>query len=394
MSENFKLRLSRWDYATYLGYAGYASGSVIIPMVLVAMSGELGMDYAAGGALHLIRSAVMVVSMLLSGWVAGMAGKPRTLGSAMLLIAAGLLVCSFVSGYLPLAGAIVLIGLGNGLFESLATGFAQDLHVGNNPGRYINITHSFGPLGILLAVMGTGLFLENSGQWRIPVMVTAGVLLMPAVLFFGRSGCRELKFSRPVSFRMSAVPLRDPRFLIFLAALFLAGGSEHCFTFWLPSLIELELAGNGVLCGTGVALFAAGMFVGRFASGICSNVKPSVLIFSCALFCAAVSLAVPQISSKYTLMFILPLLGVATGPLWPNLQYFCCSTLKEYDPTTLYILLPLFGIPGCGFFTWLLGVIGEYTGLRNGFYVVFLCNLMIAVLVLISVKLQDNREKI
>ena len=129
MSENFKLRLSRWDYATYLGYAGYASGSVIIPMVLVAMSGELGMDYAAGGALHLIRSAVMVVSMLLSGWVAGMAGKPRTLGSAMLLIAAGLLVCSFVSGYLPLAGAIVLIGLGNGLFESLATGFAQDLHV-------------------------------------------------------------------------------------------------------------------------------------------------------------------------------------------------------------------------------------------------------------------------
>lgn len=393
MSKKSALKLSRFDYATYLGYAGYASGSVIIPMVLVAISGELGMDLASGGALHLIRSGVMIFSMILSGWAAERFGKKSVLGWAMLLIAAGLMLCSTASGYCLLAGAIILIGLGNGFFESLATGFTQDLHADDNPGRYINITHSFWPLGILLTVMGAGIFMEYNGQWRIPVITAAALLLIPCILFL----CRAKKTSsktQKFQFSKAAAPLKNPRFLIFLAALFLAGGSEHCFTFWLPSMIELELAGNGILCGAGVALFAAGMFTGRLLSGFCGNLRPATQIALCALFCAAVSLAIPQISSKYTLLLILPLLGIATGPLWPNLQYFCTSTLKEYDPTVLYILMPLFGIPGCGFFTWLLGLVGKHTGLRNGFYIVSLCNLMIALLVWISVKLQDKKEKI
>ncbi len=392
MSEISKHRLSFEDYATWLGYAGYASGSVIIPMVLVCMSGELGMDYASGGALHLIRSGVMVVSMMLVGRVAGFFGKTRTLGSAMILISAGLLLCSFASGYWLLAGAIVLIGLGNGFFESLATGFIQDLHAENNPGRYINITHSFWPLGILITVMGAGFFLENGGQWRKLLMIAAAFLVIPALLYLL---CLRHKTAAGYYPRagLSAAPLKNPRFLLFLLALFLAGGSEHCFNFWLPSLIENELDGNGILCGAGVAFFAAGMFIGRFFSGVLVRSKPVILIFSCAVFCAVVSLVIPHIDSQWGLLTILPLLGIATGPLWPNLQYCCVSLLREYDSTTLYILMPLFGIPGCGFLTWLLGLISEYTGLRNGFYIVFGCNLLIAVLIMILTNMQKCKEK-
>ena len=393
MSKKFVLKFSRLDFATYLGYVGYASSSVIIPMVLVAICGELGMDLASGGALHLIRSGVMIFSMILSGWAAERFGKKITLGCSMLLISAGLMLCSAVSGYSLLAGAIILIGVGSGFFESLATGFTQDLHADGDPGKFINITHSFWPLGILLTVMGAGIFMEYNGLWRIPVMTVAVFLLLPCILFLYRSKSVS-NVTRKFQLSKAAEPMKNPRFLIFLAALFLAGGSEHCFTFWLPSLIELELAGKGILCGAGVALFAAGMFTGRMISGIFGNLRPAFQIALCSLFCAAVSLTIPQISSKHTLLLILPLLGIATGPLWPNLQYFCTSTLKEYDPTVLYILMPLFGIPGCGFFTWLLGLVAKHTGLRNGFYIVFLCNLMIALLVWISVKLQDRKEKI
>lgn len=393
MSKKFVLKISRLDFATYLGYAGYASSSVIIPMTLVAICGELGMDLASGGALHLIRSGVMIFSMILSGWAAERFGKKITLGCSMLLISAGLMLCSAVSGYSLLAGAIILIGVGSGFFESLATGFTQDLHADGDPGKFINITHSFWPLGILLTVMGAGIFMEYNGLWQIPVMTVAVFLLLPCILFLYRSKSVS-NVTQKFQLNKAAEPMKNPRFLIFLAALFLAGGSEHCFTFWLPSLIELELAGKGILCGAGVALFAAGMFTGRMISGIFGNLRPASQIALCSLFCAAVSLTIPQISSKHTLLLILPLLGIATGPLWPNLQYFCTSTLKEYDPTVLYILMPLFGIPGCGFFTWLLGLVAKHTGLRNGFYIVFLCNLMIALLVWISVKLQDRKEKI
>lgn len=388
-----KINFSRGDGAAYLGYSGYAAGAVVIPMLLVAMSGELDFDLASGGILHLLRSAVMVISMLLSGYAAAKAGKAWILGAAVFLIAAGLLMCSFTTTYALLVGAIVLIGLGNGFFESLATGFISDLHRDDTPGRYINITHSFWPLGILITVLGTGIALKYGVSWRQQVMVIVLFLLIPAGLFLSCRNPVKYNSSHAENKTGKASPLKNFRFLLFLLALFLAGGSEHCFTFWLPSLIELELAGDGILCGTGVALFAAGMFAGRFFSGIFVNVKPALLIAGCAFFCAAVSLAIPRIESGRTLMLILPLLGIATGPLWPSLQYCCASMLKEYDSTQLYILMPLFGIPGCGFFTWLLGMIGKHTGLRTGFYVVFFCDLLIAVLIIILNKIATHKEK-
>ena len=390
---SLKLHPSSGDSAIWLGYAGYASGSVVLPMVLVAMSGELGFDLASGGALHLVRCAVMMISMAMSAWLAGLWGKHCALGVSMMLISAGLAACSVSSAYWMLAGAIVLVGLGNGLFEGLATGYAQDLHIDDNPGRYINITHSFWPLGILLTVMGAGIYLEYGGSWRFLVLMPCVFLLVPALLFFYGSSQRHRPMSSGMPEHSAGTPLSSIRFLLFLCALFLAGGSEHCFTFWIPSLIELELSGKGIMCGVGVALFAAGMFVGRFLSGVLPFFKPSTLVVVCALFCSSVSLSIPRVESKNTLLLILPLLGIGTGPLWPSLQYCCASTLREYNSTRLYVLMPLFGIPGCGFFTWLLGLIGERAGLRAGFYMVFGCNLLIAILLMLLNKIQNARTK-
>ena len=48
----------------------------------------------------------------------------------------------------------------------------------------------------------------------------------------------------------------------------------------------------------------------------------------------------------------------------------------------LFILLSCAGIPGCGFFTWLMGCLGDQTGdLRLAFYLVPGCYLTLAVLI-------------
>lgn len=395
MKDSSKLHIFRGDYASWMGYAGYASGSVIIPMLLVTMSGELKFDLASGGALHLIRSTVMIVSMVLSGWAASLFGKQRTLGTSMVLIASGLLICSFASAYWMLAGAIVLIGLGNGFFESLATGFTQDLHAGEkNPGRYINITHSFWPLGILLTAIGSGIWQEYGCPWRNAVLIISGFILIPALLYLIKSRKKAVASANKIHFKPAIAPLKNPRFLLFLAALFLSGGSEHCFTFWIPSLMEKELGAGGFICGTAAAIFAAGMFIGRLCGGISGNIKPAKILTVCALICAMTSLLIPFINSSMVLLAILLLLGTAIGPLWPTLQYYCASTLKEYDSTQLYILMPLFGIPGCGFCTWLLGIIAGHTGLRAGFFIVFFCNLLIALMILILVRMQHKKEEV
>ncbi len=47
----------------------------------------------------------------------------------------------------------------------------------------------------------------------------------------------------------------------------------------------------------------------------------------------------------------------------------------------LFILLSCAGVPGCGFFTWLMGYIGNQSGgLTNAFYLVPACYLVLALL--------------
>ena len=53
--------------------------------------------------------------------------------------------------------------------------------------------------------------------------------------------------------------------------------------------------------------------------------------------------------------------------------------------------MPLFGIPGCGICTFLLGLIGEKYGLRTGFFLVFGCNLVIAALITLHLKMESKK---
>ena len=44
------------------------------------------------------------------------------------------------------------------------------------------------------------------------------------------------------------------------------------------------------------------------------------------------------------------------------------ENLQELDTTLLYIYFSAVGVPGCGFFTWLMGVIGDRYGLAGAFF--------------------------
>jgi fucose permease len=79
---------------------------------------------------------------------------------------------------------------------------------------------------------------------------------------------------------------------------------------------------------------------------------------------------------------LLFLAGVASAPFWPSVQSYCADCLPETDTTMLFILLSCAGIPGCGFFTWLMGYIGNQGGgLGRAFYLVPACYLALAALI-------------
>ena len=56
--------------------------------------------------------------------------------------------------------------------------------------------------------------------------------------------------------------------------------------------------------------------------------------------------------------------------------------MPHLDSTLLYVYFSAMGIPGCGFFTWLMGVVGDKFGLQGAITVVPV-SLVIFVLVIV-----------
>ncbi len=376
---NKKLLFGRYDYAACLTFASYAFCSMAIPICLVPLAIALGFPLAdggmsLGGALQLGRSVPMVIAMALCGFAGTLWGKRKTLGFSVLLMSLGIIGCALAPSYGFVFLALAIAGLGEGVIEGLATPYIQDLHP-DQPGRYLNISHSFWSIGVLVVVLGAGGLLYCGVSWRFIVLAVGIIATIPALLFLlpGKSQRREKPDA--ASSVQDVIAnfwniIKEKRFWLFFAAMFFAGGGEFCLTFWAASFIQIEFGGTAWAAGAGTACFAAGMFIGRFGSGILIHQHNLKKLIVGAAFCAtAITLAFPWVYSLWTLCALLLVTGIAAGPFWPSIQSDGARRVKG-DYTMMMILFSCAGVPGCGIFTAGIGVLGDWLGLRLSFFLV------------------------
>lgn len=393
MAHSRKLVLGRYDYAAFLSFFAYASGSVVVPVALVSLARELGFSLedggmSAGGALHLGRTIPIVASMVVCGFAAGRWGKRRTFGWSALLMGLGMGLCALAPAYGMLLLALMVAGVGEGMIEGLATPFVRDLHP-DEPGRYINFSHAFWPVGVLVTVIASGALLSLGVSWRIVMGAVAAVSLLPAALLLlpTRSGRGYPERPEPLHWRVvgnqAVAILRRPRFWLFFAAMFVAGGGELCLTFWSASYIQLSFTPAPWAGGLGTACFAAGMVVGRTGWGyLIKQHQLRTLLIASGVAGALITLCFPILRDLHLFFGLLFLAGIATAPFWPTVQSYCADRLPGADTTMLFILLSCAGIPGCGFFTWLMGYIADQSGeLACAFYLVPGCFLTLVALI-------------
>jgi MFS family permease len=393
MQHSRKMAFGRFDYAAFAAFLAYAAGSVVVPVVLVLLASELGFPLekgglSAGGALHLGRTVPMVLSMVLCGFAAGRWGKRRTFGGSVLLMGVGMGLCAAAPGYGLLFLALMLAGAGEGVIEGLATPFVQDLHA-DEPGRYINFAHGFWSIGVLITVLLSGALLSLGVSWRLIIGVIAAFALLPAGLLLAPApaghAVREARAAIPwnTTLAQAIQILRIPRFWVFFAAMFVAGGGEFCLTFWCASYIQLSFTPAAWAGGVGTAFFAAGMVLGRTGWGyLIKQGQLRHLIVYSAVGGTLVTLCFPLLTNLWLFFGLLFLAGVATAPFWPSVQSYCADCLPGTDTTMLFILLSCAGIPGCGVCTWLMGYVGNHSGgLSRAFYLVPACYVVLAALI-------------
>lgn len=406
------LHFGRYDFAGFSAFAMYSICSLSIPLMIVAIGKSLNFPIddggmAAGGVLHMVRSIGMVVTLLLCGWIAGIFGKRLTMGVSVIMIGAGILCCAFAPFYWILIPCLLVAGLGEGICEGIATPFVQDLHP-DAPERYVNIAHAFWPVGTVITVLLAGGLFTCGVNWRI-ILATVGLLtILSSLLFLWKQNpshpypesSGRIDFN--VVWRKSADIIKVPRFWRCCLAMFFGAGAEFGLTFWSASYIELTFKTGAWVASLGTGMIALGMFIGRMVSGWIAKKEylRYILLFSIAgtipitLFLVLLKPgSMPDIMLFSLLFFLLFLAGIGIAPYWPTTQVYGVSTMPELDSTMLYVYFSAMGIPGCGFFTWLMGVVGDRYGLSGTLLVVPCCLVIYLLIVILECWVLKEKNK-
>lgn len=382
-----KLHFGRYDYAGYFAFIVYAMCSLSIPLVLVAMGKDLNFPLddggmAAGGLLHLFRSIALFVALLFCGMIGGRIGKRRTMGMAVILMGTGIFLCSLSPVYFLLIPFLLIAGFGEGICEGMATPFVQELHT-DAPERYVNIAHSMWSVGIFFCVIVAGALLTLGISWRIILLVCGCLGFLSGIFFLWKENPAKKypesnhKDDPADIWRYSIAIAKSGRFWTYCAGMFMGAGAEYCLTFWAAAYLQLTFHASAWVAGAGTAAIAAGMFLGRVGFGFFARreyLKHILLGASLGTIPLILLLAYlkPEMFPSTNMMFaalllILFLAGVGIAPFWPTLQVYGVEQLPELDSTMLYIYFSAMGVPGCGFFTWIMGVLGDRFGLRGAF---------------------------
>ena len=383
------LKLKRMDYAGACGFLAYSASAVVTPICLLRMADDLSFSLAGGGGIEAVRTLLILVVLIMSGFAAARWGKPIVLAVGSAILAVGMFAYATAPLYSVVLMAMVLVGLGSGILEGLINPLVQDAHP-QDSGRYLNFVNAFWSIGVLASVLVVGELLTRGVSWRVLVAACGGLGAVSGALFllFGRGGSRgrttdpgeRSSSSRLALGHMRAI-LKRRRFWVLAAALFSGGGAEAAFTFWSASYIQLHYGALARSGGIGTACFAGGMIAGRMLTGHYVHQKGlRNLILISAVAGVAISLFVFVVEGLVGFFVVLFFAGLSAACFWPSIQSYAADSL-DVDTTMLFILLSCAGIPGFGFASWLMGIIGDVAGIRASFGVIPFFFLSLALIV-------------
>lgn len=390
------LHFGRYDYASYSAFTMYSICSLAIPLMIVTMGKDLGfpldkggMSY--GGLLHAARSALIIVALLTCSLIAAKIGKRLSMGLCVLIFGTGITACAFTTSYWMLLSCLIFIGFGEGICEGLATPFIQDLHT-DEPERYVNIGHAFWSVGIVGAVLFASGLLALGVSWRY-ILGGIGVLSIISSLFFLWKENPEKKYPESqeqpdlkLIWEQTLLILKQKSFWRCCGAMFFGAGAEFGLTFWSAAYIELTYKTSVFVAGLGTGAIAVGMFIGRTGYGYIAkphnlryiNFFSGIATIPLTLLLVVLKPGLLPVWATFTVLFILLLLcGIGIAPFWPTTQVYGVQKMPHCDSTLLYVYFSAMGVPGCGFFTWLMGYMGDKLGDLRATILVVPCSLLI-----------------
>jgi len=286
------------------------------------------------------------ISIFVGGQLCDLLGMKAILGMAFGAHVVGTLLTIFAPGYIVLAAATLIIGLGNGFVEAGINPLVATIYPDRKTQK-LNALHAWWPGGIVIGSVLAYILTKAGGgfgHWQTKMWI----ILIPTVAY----GALFLKLKLPPTERVqSGVSTAEmykeafrPLFLVFLFCMLLTAATELGTNQWITELMRKTAMRNVQASAILVlAWIHVIMLIGRlFAAPVVQKLSPTGLLVASAAVSAVGLLLLGQASSAglaYVASFVF---AVGICYFWPTML----GVTSERFPKGGALLLGLMGAAG------------------------------------------------
>ena len=155
--------------------------NLVLPPLFPVLRTELGVSYAALGALITVWAGASAISQLVSGFLVDRWGARRVLASGLALLGGAFSLAGMAPTYGVLLPIMALAGLGNGVFHPADYSIFNTRVDPRRLGRAYSAHSTSGSLGWVLAPVVVGALTATFG-WRFAVTAVGAVGMLTALI--------------------------------------------------------------------------------------------------------------------------------------------------------------------------------------------------------------------
>lgn len=303
--------------AAILAIFVYGMIAAMLGTVLPDFSKRFSLSPKQNGNIAMCQAIGLMIGSFFVGPLIDIEGKKVGLLLGLGLIALALFGLRKAAGFTPIAGLMMVLGVGGGVVVTAANALAGDIKLESltTAGVFNLLNLFFGLGGLITPLVAANLFKNNSAR----LLVFAGSL---ALITLGVSGITDMAApSGTVAFDASTAAslLGNPELLMLALFLFLYVSAECGVWNWLAR----HLIAQGVPEKKALTIlslgFALGMLVGRVAvSPVLGSVSPETVLAASAALMTVTTFMMLQSGNPTVAGVLVFFTGIAMAPVFPT----------------------------------------------------------------------------
>jgi FHS family glucose/mannose:H+ symporter-like MFS transporter len=361
----------------------------IIGPTLSQLSKDFSLGLSGMGMSLACQFMGFTVFVAASGVIADRAGKKSVLTGALIMLTVSALALSFAPNYPLLCAALLFLGGGMGILETMSNALLADIDPGNSV-FMLNFLQVFFGLGAIFGPILAGAAYSRNISWRLVYQVI-GAVTAAVTVWFVINKLPPLPKAEKIRLKDVGALMSDVKFLMICFCMFSYTGAESSGWGWLSAYTETNLGFSVFESGAAVAVFWIAVTVSRLIISLSIKKLNLVKLIMSLAVSAGVMCAVMGIARRGIFVWlVIVFLGIACSAQWGLILSYGAERYRRNSGTVFAVLLASGGI-GMSIVPYLTGFAGDMLGMRVSLIIPAMFFISIA-LTFIFIDRLENRE--